>query len=300
MILSHVTLKANVPTPDSDFDRRGQLPHPFAIEQFISITQALGHACEPIVHGGAEGFLRRAAQSLADAGRGYDREDSGQSIDDEIRVLSDLLSRKRRWLSVDEVMSLREANPMRGGKEHRVGWLPNQNLVLKVADARKLATESLFDYLSDLLLSNHLFDDEIQLLGGMMEGGRLQIVITQPYIDGIHPDWEELKASLIRQNLRDPAPRALGGNFILDHDLLGEVDVFDLHPNNVIQDTTGWLHPIDAHFYFDNRPARIAALKALGLLRPSLKESAQRGDPADLGRILDMAPDGPPMPGDEA
>jgi len=131
---------------------------------------------------------------------------------------------------------------------------------------RQFATESLFDYLSDQLLANHFFDDEIQLLGGMLDGGRLQLVLTQPYIDGIHPEWEALKAGLTRQNLRDAAPRALGGNFILDHDLLGEVDVFDLHPNNVIQDTTGWLHPIDAHFYFDDRVKRIDALLKLGLL----------------------------------
>lgn len=188
---------------------------------------------------------------------------------------------------------------MKGGKEHRVAWLPDHKVVLKVADARKLATESLFDYLSDLPLSNHFFDDEIQLLGGTMEGGRLQIVITQPYIDGIHPEWEDLKACLIRQNLRDPAPRAKGGNFLLDHDQLGEIDVFDLHPNNVIQDATGWLHPIDAHFYFDNRAARIAALKALGLLSPSLEEREQQGNPDDLRHILDMVPDLPPMPGDE-
>lgn len=82
----------------------------------------------------------------------------------------------------------------------------------------------------------------------MMDGGRLQLVLTQPYIDGIHPEWEALKAGLTRQNLRDPAPRALGGNFILDHDLLGEIDVFDLHPN-------------DAHFYYDNRSSRLAACR---------------------------------------
>ena len=46
--------------------------------------------------------------------------------------------------------------------------LPGRNLVLKVADARILATESLFDYLSDQLLSNHFFDDGIQLIGGML------------------------------------------------------------------------------------------------------------------------------------
>lgn len=233
MILSYGLLNALASPPDSDFDRRGELPHPFAIEPFISITQALGQASDPIVYGRAAGFLRRAAQSLADAGRGDDREDSGQSIDDEIRALSDLLTRKRCWLSVDEVEQVLRDDALKGGKEHRVALLPGRNLVLKVADARKLATESLFDYLSDQLLSNHFFDDEIQLLGGLMDGERFQLVLTQPYIDGIHPEWEALKAGLTRQNLRDPSPRALGGNFILDHDLLGEIDIFDMHPNNV-------------------------------------------------------------------
>jgi hypothetical protein len=112
------------------------LPHPFAIEQFISITQALGQACAPIVHGCAEGFLRRAAQSLADAGCGDAPESAGESIDDEIRALSDLLTRKRRWLSVDEVEQVLRDDALKGGKEHRVALLPAQNLVLKVADAQ--------------------------------------------------------------------------------------------------------------------------------------------------------------------
>ena len=42
-----------------------------------------------------------------------------------------------------------EANPMRGGREHRVAFLPDAERVLKVADARMLATESLFDCLTD-------------------------------------------------------------------------------------------------------------------------------------------------------
>ena len=47
------------------------------------------------------------------------------------------------------------------------------------------------------------------------------------------------------------------------------------------------------------RAARIAALKALGLISPSLEERARQGKPDDLRRILDMVPDVPPMPGDE-
>nr|WP_246438163.1 hypothetical protein [Prosthecobacter vanneervenii] len=158
------------------------------------------------------------------------------------------------------------AFPMKGGKEHRVAYIPETGRVMKVADAHMLATESLFDYLTDLLLSNHFFADDIQLEGVFTEGSRFHTVITQPYINGIHPEWPELKAGLLRHNLRDPYPRSLGGNFTFDDPLVGEVDVFDLHPNNVIQDSTGWLNPIDAHFYFDNTEARINTLIKLDLL----------------------------------
>ena len=79
--------------PDSGFDREGLLQHPFSIEQFISITQALGQTSEPGVHRRAEGFLRRAAQSLADAGGGDAPESAGESIDDEVRILSDLIAK---------------------------------------------------------------------------------------------------------------------------------------------------------------------------------------------------------------
>ena len=79
---------------ESGFDSWGLLQHPFGIEQFISIPQALGQACEPIVHSRAAGFLRRAAQSLADAGGGDAPESAGESIDDEIRALSLLVTNK--------------------------------------------------------------------------------------------------------------------------------------------------------------------------------------------------------------
>lgn len=155
---------------------------------------------------------------------------------------------------------------MKGGKEHRVAYLPEQDRVLKVADTRKIATESLFDYLGDLMLSNHYFDDDIHLIGCFRDGDSLFIVTSQPYINGVHPDWPELRAGLARHHLRDPAPKSQGGNFIFDDELLGEVDVFDLHSNNVIRDDAGWLNPIDAHFYFHDHSARLAAMQKLGLL----------------------------------
>lgn len=171
------------------------------------------------------------------------------------------------WLLRDEVEHKLAEKPMKGGKEHRVAYLPSQDRVLKVADARKLATESVFDYLSDLVFSNHYFDDDIHFIGACDIGGSLHIVTSQPYINGIHPDWPGLREGIAKHHLRDPAPRSQGGNFIFDDELLGEVDVFDLHPNNVIRDSTGWLNPIDAHFYFHDRQQRVTAMRKLGLLQ---------------------------------
>lgn len=163
------------------------------------------------------------------------------------------------------VKTLFLARPMRGGKEHRVAYLPDEERVIKDADVHALATESLYDYLTDLLLSNHYFDDDLQMLGFYEDGESLHLVISQPYVDGTHPDWDELKSGLVAQGLRDPQPRSQGGNFIIHDDVIGEVDIFDLHVNNVIRDATGWLHPIDAHFYFDDQEARTTALAKLGL-----------------------------------
>lgn len=124
---------------ESGFDSQGCVKHHSRIESSLSISAALQLARDDAVHAGATGFLRRAAQSLADAGRSDAPEGAGESVDDEIRVLSDLITRKRRWLHADEISRELQTDALKGGKEHRVALLPNQNLVLKVANARKLA-----------------------------------------------------------------------------------------------------------------------------------------------------------------
>ena len=134
------------------------------------------------------------------------------------------------------VKALFDAYPMRGGKEHRVAYLPDEGRVIKDADVQALATESLYDYLTDLLLSNYYFDDDLQMIGCYEDGERLHFIHSQPYVDGTHPDWAELKAGLVAQGLHDPHPRCQGGNFTLDDDLLGEVDVFDLHGDMLYSD----------------------------------------------------------------
>lgn len=249
------------------FDKTSATKHLSPIELYLNSSCALEKA--HLHYGGSQGLLRCAAQSVADAGCGNDGAGSRESGDDEVRALRQFASESGLWMDPAALKALFTARPMRGGKEHRVAYLPDEERVIKDADVHALATESLYDYLTDLLLSNHYFDDDFQILGFYEEGERLHLVISQPYVDGTHPEWEELKAGMVAQDLRDPNPRSLGGNFIIDDDVLGEIDVFDLHVNNVIRDASGWLHPIDAHFYFDDRAARTAALQKLGLDRVS-------------------------------
>lgn len=182
-------------------------------------------------------------------------------------------------LNRDAVLEMqRSAEAMKGGKEHRVALLISEDRVIKDADMQALATESVYDYLTDLLLSNHFFNDDLQMLGCYEVDGRVHMVTSQPYVDGDHPKWTELKGGLVKQGLRDPYPNSQGGNFIIDDETIGEVDVFDLHVNNVIRDEAGRLNPIDAHFYFDDRAARMSALQALGLDSTS--------GPSDIGVAL--------------
>jgi hypothetical protein len=70
------------------FDSRGRVNHQSRIESLLSISAALQLVRDDAVHAGASVFLRSAAQSLADAGRGEDREGPGESVDDEVRILS--------------------------------------------------------------------------------------------------------------------------------------------------------------------------------------------------------------------
>jgi hypothetical protein len=133
-------------------------------------------------------------------------------------------------------------------------------------DVLAQATESLFDYLTDCLLANHFFGDDIQLIGFYERSGRLHVITTQPYIDGIHPVWRDLVSGLESQGMLHENRLSKIPNFIFDGGPACQMTVMDLHENNVIQSRESRrFHPIDSHFYFDDRAERVAALKSLGL-----------------------------------
>jgi hypothetical protein len=236
---------------------------PAEIESLYSHPAALKKA--HLRYGGAEGLLRSAAASIESARTDHHGQGESQSDFDEASQLRLFLEDNSLLLQAGEVEQFHEAHRMTGGSEHRVAFMPPDH-VIKIADAGALATASLYDYLTDLMLSNHCFGDRIALLGAYVANERFRLVICQPYVSGKHPDWVKLKTGLVRQGLEDLYPASKGGNFVITDSIVGALDVYDLHVNNVICDASGWLHPIDAHFYFSDRVARSMALSALGFV----------------------------------
>lgn len=168
-------------------------------------------------------------------------------------------------------------DPLKPGIEHQVGVLRDVKRVLKDYDTQRYneatgevfykPTDSLFDYLTDLLLANHLFGDDIRLEGFYEHAESLHVVISQPFIEGRHLDGAALVQQLTEQGL---APMARHGRFVIDAGPAGEVLVTDLHEDNAVLGTKSRLsHPIDVHFAFPGRAARLSALRALGLFDPA-------------------------------
>lgn len=98
------------------------------------------------------------------------------------------------------------------GLEHRVVAPPGTACVIKVYDPRVIDLETfeifykpaehLFDYLTDHLLANHFFGDDIRLYGLYLEESHLHVLLSQPFIAGRHPAWEEMVALLEEQGLQ--------------------------------------------------------------------------------------------------
>ncbi|MGV3662229.1 MAG: hypothetical protein ACO1TE_18730 [Prosthecobacter sp.] len=127
-------------------------------------------------------------------------------------------------------------------------------------------TDSVFDYLTDLLLANHLFGDDLRLEGFYEDKGCLHVVISQPFVAGRHAQWDELVAALETQGLVHAEPGTAKAHFLMDGGAAGIIRVTDVHEDNVIMSpTTKRAHLIDVHFSFPGREARLTALQNLGL-----------------------------------
>lgn len=219
---------------------------------------------------GARALLQRAAQAAQ--AKGDDAEEGAEAAGlDEAGELSWFAREGGLMVDAEKVRPFMRENAMKGGSEHRVALWRGRR-VLKDLDVQSKATESLFDYLTDHLLANHFFGDDVRLEGFYEYDGRLHVVISQPFVEGQHPVWRELVEGLEGQGLVHESPQSRLPTFLMDGGPAGQMTVIDLHVNNVIVAKQGGvLHPIDAHFYFDDQAARVEALEKLGLLDETKK-----------------------------
>lgn len=233
---------------------------------------------EPIeaLCGDPRGFLRLAAGAIAGAGSDNRSGDPEAGEKQEIRALARFGSEAGLMLEAASILLLfaEKENRLAGGVEHEVAVLREEGLVIKDYDARLFneagyplykPTECLFDYLTDHLLANHFFGDDIRLKGFYEADDRFHIVITQPFIQGRHPSWDELVTDLQGQGLEQVDPGTGKARFWVDGGPAGRIIVTDVHEDNVIVATSNTAYPIDVHFSFPGRERGIAALTALGI-----------------------------------
>jgi hypothetical protein len=145
----------------------------------------------------------------------------------------------------------------RGGEEHRIRrgeeryWkatYPGQSgFTIIATDCGPTFTRSLpQEYLKRLVLSNHLFGDDIRLEGITEEEGQVVIVTSQPTIAGVPPSSDEMVDFFtVRYFELIPGFHAgYRGSFSFYREL-DQMAVFDVHPANVPRDRSGLILPID-------------------------------------------------------
>ena len=229
------------------------------------------------VCGSAEALLRRAAKAVAGSGSHHGPGDPKDPAEQEICSLASFAHENGLILDRVGIQRLIGLNPLPPGLEHTVGVLRASKRVLKDYDTWLIdedtgemafkPTDSLFDYLTDHLLANHIFGDDIRLEGFYMAEADLHIVVSQPFVEGYRIESSsEFVEKLERQGLRQRTPSATPSNFYIDGGAADRLLITDLTEDNALYaDATGLLHPIDIHFKFPSRKARLIALNALGL-----------------------------------
>jgi hypothetical protein len=213
---------------------------------------------------------------VVDAGACDTGGDPADSTEPEIRALARFGYESSLMLETKGVRKLLDEAVFVGqGLEHRVVAPIGTNCVIKDYDPRLIDLETfeifykpaehLFDYLTDHLLANHFFGDDIRLYGFYLEQSHLHLLLSQPFVAGRHPAWEEMVELLEAQGLQHANQGSQQSRFRIDGGDAGNMLVTDVHEDNVIVTPSRQAYPIDVHFYFPGRAARLKALQKLGL-----------------------------------
>lgn len=167
-----------------------------------------------------------------------------------------------------DAMGVREnmiLHKLEGGVEHRVAYLQGTARVVKDLDCNVTLTSSLWNYLTDFEIGNLALGDEVRLEGFYQYERSLHIVTSQPFVAGVHPKREVLREKVVEQfPIVDKMPHdPVVGDYYLATEELGDIQIIDLHPGNVIEGRDGRLNLIDVHFRFKTPQEREQAIRLI-------------------------------------
>ncbi len=225
-------------------------------EFYLQGTDARTLAAEIL---GRPDFAGAAAESLAHTGAGHSGT-STPAAENSARIQRQrqqlLAFAYQSGLVMDgaKITAWMDSHKIQPGREHRVAFDTAAARVVKTVAVNEVKTvgadgsmipSTPYAYLTDHLISNLLWNDDITLEGFYHAPvtGSLHIVISQPFILGHHPTTEKLRQWQAAQT--------------------HGISMLDVKPANAIEDAQGQIHPIDFHYHFPDEARRAAALARL-------------------------------------
>ncbi len=133
------------------------------------------------------------------------------------------------------------AEEIPGGNEHRVFLLRDKTRVLKLTNPPNFGAQGgLLNYLNNIVLSNFLWSDDIQLEAVRRTEAGPELIISQPFIRGRHATEEEIAAFF--------TARGFTYRGYHSYQRPSGLRIADARPANIILDAlTKRFMPIDLH-----------------------------------------------------
>jgi len=210
------------------------IPEPNEPTKVSVLQNDLGVASQSPLITAASNVRARAAASAANNGRGFPG-----TLDEALAVKS---------LSDQANLSGRVTPPAdftASGGEHDAWFDPQSNRYFKTTrpgdygkNASGVGIARPSDYLERLALTNSIFGDDIKVEGTLGHGDDLQIVTSQPYVDGVAASKPEIKSFMEAKGLEQVNPTTYVNRQT-------GIVVGDAKPKNVLATKDGSLFPID-------------------------------------------------------
>ncbi len=156
--------------------------------------------------------------------------------------------------------------PSLGGQSEHVVWHPTDgNRVLKLTIPPSFGAQGGIGYVRNILSSNRLFGDDIQVHGVLETLGGPAILTSQPFVKGSVPGAEE-----VARWFKNAGFQSIGHNHWLDN--LTGIEIADAHVGNLIKSDDGELIPIDLQVLSGGEAFQPSTIHDPRSLVPSLLE----------------------------